>query len=519
MYKNNKLLVIEDDELSLKPLIKLLEGEGYQVDGVPDGRAALERAKNTDYALVITDVKLPGGMDGIETVRQIKEIYPDGRRGIIVITGYADSEAPIRAIRVGVDDFIYKPFEPQQLLHSIKRSLQICRLEQEKDEYYGEMQQMRDKLEEYSNTLEDKVRDKTKELILLFEVGREITASLKLDKVLAAIVERTADILQAKICCILLFNPDKNDFYVAAARGVPKDIITHTRIVMGESLSGWVLENRTALFLADVDAESRFSERNEEKYYSGPFMSVPLIVKNTAIGVLNVNCPISKEVFEDDDLDFLKGVADHASIAIENARLYTNLEKVYLEIITTLTSIIEMKDHYTKRHSERVTRYAVSIAKAMGLSENEVELIDSACQLHDLGKISVHEHILTKPGKLTNEEWNEIKNHPLKGADMLKPLTFLNDVVNLVEQHHERFDGTGYPYGYKGEDIKLGARIMAVADSFDAMTTDRPYAEPLNFEEAISELKRCKGSQFDPKIVDIFVKILRETPDLFDNPK
>ena len=175
----------------------------------------------------------------------------------------------------------------------------------------------------------------------------------------------------------------------------------------------------------------------------------------------------------------------------------------------------DIKDNYTKSHSERVTKYSIEIARAMGINRDKLEIIELACQLHDLGKIGVHDNILTKPDKLTKEEWEEIKLHPTKGVEILKSLTFLNEVMELIEQHHERYDGMGYPYGFNGEDIKLGARIMAVADSFDAMTSNRPYAQALSMTDAIEELKRCAGNQFDPKVVDVLIRLIYDNPDIF----
>lgn len=186
-----------------------------------------------------------------------------------------------------------------------------------------------------------------------------------------------------------------------------------------------------------------------------------------------------------------------------------------MRTINALVSAIDFKDHLTKNHSDNVKHYAYSIAQAMGLSESELEDIKEACHVHDLGKIGVHDDILTKPDKLTPEEYKEIKLHSLAGAVILKPLHFLDKVIQIVRQHHERFDGKGYPDGLKQNEICLAARIMAVADSFEAMTSERPYRQPISKAEAIEELKRNSGSQFDPKIVEVFIKLLEENPAFF----
>ncbi len=186
-----------------------------------------------------------------------------------------------------------------------------------------------------------------------------------------------------------------------------------------------------------------------------------------------------------------------------------------MRTINALVSAIDFKDHLTKNHSDNVKHYAVAIAKAMNLSQKEVETIAEACQVHDLGKIGVHDDILTKPGSLTEKEYHEIKLHSLAGAVILKPFRFLSKVVEIVRHHHERYDGTGYPDGLSGDDISIGARIMAVADSFEAMTSKRPYRDAMSKEAAIAELRKYRGTQFDAKVVDIFLELLDHNPQLF----
>jgi putative two-component system response regulator len=192
-------------------------------------------------------------------------------------------------------------------------------------------------------------------------------------------------------------------------------------------------------------------------------------------------------------------------------KLNKDLQETYMRSIKALIQIIDARDHYTHRHSENVSRYAVSIAKSLGLNVKEVEAIKEACALHDLGKIAIHDYILNKPGKLNEKEWEQMKLHTVKGAQILAPLNFLDGIIDIVRQHHERYDGKGYPDGRKAEQIYLGSRIIAVADAFDAMTSKRPYRKrPLNRKEAVKELKKNSGTQFDPKIVEIFLKVLKK---------
>lgn len=191
------------------------------------------------------------------------------------------------------------------------------------------------------------------------------------------------------------------------------------------------------------------------------------------------------------------------------ARLYEDLRSTYLRTIRALAQAIDARDHYTHSHSENVAEYSLSIAKALGLSIKEMETLREAAQLHDLGKIGVSDLILLKPGPLTPPEWEIIKKHPEQGAQILEPLTFLGDVIELVRQHHEHYNGSGYPAGLKDSNILLGARILHVADAYDSMVSARSYRTvPLTREEAVQELVRHSGTQFDPQVVSSFVKSL-----------
>ena len=193
----------------------------------------------------------------------------------------------------------------------------------------------------------------------------------------------------------------------------------------------------------------------------------------------------------------------------ELAETNQKLEKAYMESIETLRYTVEAKDPYTKGHSDRVAAYSVLIGKKMGLSEDEQKTLMVGGLFHDIGKIGVPDTILRKPDRLTDDEYSEIKNHPSIGAHILAPATIFKEIIPIVKHHHEKYDGKGYPSQLKGENIPLFARIAAIADTFDAMTSKRTYRDELPLETVIAEIERCKGTQFDPEVADIFLNILR----------
>ena len=207
----------------------------------------------------------------------------------------------------------------------------------------------------------------------------------------------------------------------------------------------------------------------------------------------------------------IKAISQMNLIRKINAELkdtYDKLEKAYMESIETLRFTVEAKDPYTRGHSDRVSEYSVLIGKALNLPEEDINILKIGGLFHDIGKIGVPDSILLKEAKLTDDEYSEIKNHPSIGAHILSNATIFKNVIPIVKHHHERFDGNGYPNRLKGEDIPMLARITAIADSFDAMTSKRTYRDSLPLDIVKSEIERCKGSQFDPNIADVFLNIL-----------
>ncbi len=211
------------------------------------------------------------------------------------------------------------------------------------------------------------------------------------------------------------------------------------------------------------------------------------------------------------DQSLAQSMANQLSLALENSSLYQMLKESYLATIRSLASAVEVRDPYTRGHSDEVARYSVMIAEALGLSYGEIELIKFASILHDVGKIAIPRAILEKPSSLNPKEWNNVKRHPSLSRQLLLPVKPLAKIIPWVCHHHERYDGKGYVDGLKKDDIPLVARILAVADTYSAMTSERPYRKAKNKEEAIEELKRVAGTQLDPMIVKVFIEQLTKS--------
>ncbi|HNW33542.1 MAG TPA: HD domain-containing protein [Candidatus Ozemobacteraceae bacterium] len=238
-------------------------------------------------------------------------------------------------------------------------------------------------------------------------------------------------------------------------------------------------------------------------------IAIPMTPGERYLGVIQIANKQHGDPFTPEDLDLLKILSSQIAFVIQNSDLFHNLQHAYFDTLAALTQAIDAKDSYTHGHSERVTQYSVELARAMGLEEPKIENLKLAGMLHDIGKIGIPENILNKPGRLTDEEFDVIKSHPELGVRILHRVEFLAPVIPIIRHHHERFDGHGYPSGLGCEEIPYGARLVAIADTYDAMTSDRPYRKAMEMETALAEIIRCKGTQFDPELADAFVKMMR----------
>ncbi len=236
---------------------------------------------------------------------------------------------------------------------------------------------------------------------------------------------------------------------------------------------------------------------------------LPLFIENQLTGFISLSREMSGDSLRKEDIDLLTIMANEAAIALENASLYKEIKDNLLNTIKALSAAVEAKDVYTSGHCERVIGYAVQMGRLLNLPQNQIESIVFGATLHDIGKIGIDEKILQKPGKLTEREFNTIKMHPLTGAKILKAVNLPKEALEIVKYHHERYDGKGYPYGLKNGEIPLAARIISVADAFEALTSDRTYRKALTKEEAINVLLAESGKQFDPEMVNVFTSMVR----------
>jgi HD-GYP domain-containing protein (c-di-GMP phosphodiesterase class II) len=366
--------------------------------------------------------------------------------------------------------------------------------------------------------LHEREQRKIKETVALLEITRAINSTLDLEQILEKVVHMIVDLCGVAMCAFYLYESDTGSFRPSACCG----FITEGDCIGGDD-EGFkasvlqasqirTLERGEPLFVPAEEAGCLLTPELLHEHGVDLVLIFPLSSREKLSGVFALFYPCREaEDLDMEEVEVVRAITSQASMAIENASLYEDIEKSYFSTVRALAKAIEVKDPYTHGHSERVTEYALMIADAMQLEERERQKLKYAATLHDIGKIGIAGRVLNKPGGLTSEEYTHVKTHPILGESIVEPVEFLQGPRPIILHHHERFDGSGYPQGLKGTGIPICARILSVADAFEAMRSDRPYRRALPLHAAVEELKRNSGSQFDPDVVNVFLKILENS--------
>ncbi len=353
----------------------------------------------------------------------------------------------------------------------------------------------------------ESITKKVLELATLYEMSRALGSTLELDVLLDSVLDSALRIFNVESGYIVLRDRDTEQLLLKAWRGMAG---AHPdERALRSSMCEWVCrEGRPLIYNPPTEGETGAGQIDNITGATAA-LCVPLISNEGIIGAVTVGSRDGDFRFTSDDVRLLSTIANHATIAVGNIELFSSLQDAYIATVRALAAAVDAKDPYTRGHSDRVAMYAMAIAEKLDLSAEQRTALEMAAYLHDIGKIGIREEILLKPGKLTDPEMAQMRHHPLIGANILKPVAFPWAIAPVVRHHHEHWDGRGYPAGLRGEEIPLLARVLAVADSYEAMTSDRPYRRARSPEEGIAELKRCSGTQFDPRIVDAFVSVLK----------
>ena len=392
-----------------------------------------------------------------------------------------------------------------------ERLKEIEHLNMTLEERIEEIEEANFKIADLAGELESKntsLLQTIERLSALYKMGLALNATMDIDALFELLLQKSRETLNASVGYLLLFDPDHNYLTVAASSGIPKEFPGDFCIQLKPGgVSQWVIEKGEALLIKDIEESSEFNPHSLLGYERKTVMCAPLKIKDDVIGTLTIANKDDGSKFVQEDLEMVTTIASQASVAINNARLYEEQQRTYLSTVQALVSTIEASDSYTRGHSERVTRYAMAIAEEMGLPGATLRNLEQAAILHDIGKIGIDLGLLHKTEKLDYSDIETLRKHPEIGQRILEPIHFLCSTSDIVAQHHERYDGDGYPNGLRGSEIQLEARVLAVADTFDAMTSNRPYRDALLREDAITEIRENSGTQFDPDVVEAFLRV------------
>jgi len=344
------------------------------------------------------------------------------------------------------------------------------------------------------------------ELAILHEMGKIINSTLELNKIVSIILEMTRQAVNADRARVFLFKPSTNEVDLDLAY-TTDEMMAQKYSILDNYAMEWVLKKSEPLMIEDINELNYFKSLPGSHAGLRSLMLVPFVRKGRTIGAMLLAKFSLNDKFINDDFRFVKTLANQVSVVIENAQLYADLQNHFTDTIRALITAIETKDSYTYGHSDRVSEYCLVVGKALGFDLVELRRLEYLALLHDVGKVGVDAQILKKSRKLNEKEWDAIKNHSNLGSMIIKPIKFLEDEgARTIRHHHEWYNGAGYPDGLKGDTIPIFSRIIAIADAFDAMTSDRPYRASFQVESALSELQSCAGQQFDPTLVDLFCK-------------
>ncbi len=497
------ILVVDDEPTNRIVCRGCLEGAGYRVREAENGHDALDKIKEKHPDVIIMDVMMPG-MDGLECTRIIRSNSETQDIPVIVVSALARTQDIMAGLEAGADEYLAKPFRSSEL---VLRVQSMARLHRER----------MDLLLSYEHR-----GKQMKILTRLVEFCRGVSNSKNINEILDHTVSAVADVTDCQRVSIMLPDDDKQFLKIASSLGVDKELTHSVKVPVGAPISGQVFANAQAIVVnKEEEAYPRFDDYDAQFFASIPLVSTPLDASGRTVGVLNTTEKKNGAPFETRDLEYIELISKVAGTAIHDLDMQEARNQASDSIMVGLAKLAEYRDNDTGRHLDRVTQFCSMLAETLRerpefedeIDDNFLSQIERSAPLHDIGKVAVPDEILLFPGKLNNEQRAVMQIHTIAGANTIQSLMekapgvdFLRMAMQIARSHHERFDGNGYPEGLRGKDIPLSARITAVADVYDALTTRRVYKEAFSHQKATTIILEGSGSQFDPEIVEAFMQ-------------
>jgi len=349
----------------------------------------------------------------------------------------------------------------------------------------------------------------------LMGIGRVINSSRGLQRVLEEVMDTLIALMRAERGFLMLRDPKDGMLKPEISRGIDHLNLDEEIIKVSQTIVRKVSSTGESVLTTNAQADPRFeNQMSVAAYQLRSILCAPLKLRNEMIGVIYVDNRAHTGIFRESDLELINAFADQAAVAIDNARLFDDLqasnrelEKAYQATLEGWVRALDMRDKETEGHTQRVTKLTERLARSMGVDGDELLHIRRGALLHDIGKMAIPDGILLKPGKLTDDERLLIQQHPVYAYEMLNPIDFLLPAIDIPYCHHEKWDGTGYPRGLRGEDIPFSARIFPVIDVWDALISDRPYRKGLPQDEVRQHIHADSGKHFDPRVVEAFFEL------------
>lgn len=497
------LLILDDDRLIREMLKDHLESAGYTVMLASNPGQAFSIMEKQEPSCLLCDYKMPEA-SGEDILKRVKELYPVVP--VIVFTGFPELDLAVKMLKNGAFDFLAKPVQKERLLPTVAKALEQKKL-------LEKTRRLQEENRLYQENLHKRLHDQMTQIVSQSEFVNKLTSSQSLSEMVAFVETYIQNSLGCKKAFMMLLDTD--DFGPGEFRKYT-NISNRTFTVSPANLMEFrslTDDKLSCIYERTSDRMGFFHDINLNIDLVGlkPSMFVPLSANRTPLGLITIlESPEGERVFSEMDKLLLLFVAEASSTAVNNSLNQLRLEKSYFDTVKAITLAAEEVDTYTAGHSDRVRALAVRIGTRMGLDKLKIKHLDFGGILHDIGKIGIDYRILHKESRLDDAEYKIIREHPVRGERMVAHINFLTPVRKIIRHHHERPDGKGYPDGLNGAELPLEAQILAVADSYDAMVSSRAYRRALSREQAILELRRCSGTQFNREVVDIFVRILKE---------
>jgi putative nucleotidyltransferase with HDIG domain len=495
------LLFVDDEDTILDIAEEFFTNRGFRVLTASNGLAAVDVLSYEKVDCCFTDINMPE-MDGLALAEHIHQ--KDNTLPVVIMTGYPSLDATIRTLQNGVVDFLVKPVDLKQMelcVHRVLRERDLLA----RNLILAKEAESASRLK----ALNQELLYKVEELNILNQIMTEFATIGSSRDVFKRVVDTALELSHGDEACFYVLN-ENAQCPVAVARslvgaqapgganGIPA---TRLDSAVTADIEDFVVANsmdETPLLISHNNGNGPLPAS------VSAFMIVPLMIREKIFGSLTVTAVDPLKRFSEKDLYYLSFMTNKAAYAIENLALYENIYDNLFATLYAFVKAIEARDPYTEQHSNRVTSLAIAIAQAMGLSSEEVDILNVAGRLHDIGKIGIRDEILLKPGRLTKEEYDVIKLHPVIGADIVAQMGLWNREKQIIHTHHERFDGGGYPDGLAGEQIPLLGRILSVADVYDAIASDRAYRSAMSEEKILAIMYGGAGTQFDPQVIEVF---------------